>query len=86
MKAVGKYIVITPEKEMETKTKGGLLLGESHREDIRYRQGKVLNIGTDVIGVKDGDDIYYDKQAGFKLEVKKDIYKVIKEHDVVIVL
>ena len=36
--------------------------------------------------VKDGDDIYYDKQAGFKLEVKKDIYKVIKEHDVVIVL
>jgi co-chaperonin GroES (HSP10) len=86
MRAIGKYIVIEDIKVEDSKTKGGLLLTESHREDIRYRQGKVLNIGTDVIGVKDGDDIYYDKQAGFKLEVKKDIYKVIKEHDVVIVL
>ena len=86
MRAIGKYIVIEDVKVEDSKTKGGLLLTESHREDIRYRQGKVLNIGTDVVGVKDGDDIYYDKQAGFKLEVKKDIYKVIKEHDVVIVL
>ncbi|MBC8437214.1 hypothetical protein H8D85_02705 [bacterium] len=86
MRAIGKYIVIEDIKVEDSKTKGGLLLTESHREDIRYCQGKVLNIGTDVIGVKDGDDIYYDKQAGFKLEVKKDIYKVIKEHDVVIVL
>ena len=86
MKAVGKYIVLNEIKEPKTTTKSGLVLGEVHREDIRYRQGKVLNIGTDVVGVKDGDDIYYDKQAGFKLEVKKDIYKVIKEHDVVIVL
>jgi co-chaperonin GroES (HSP10) len=86
MRAIGKYIVIEDIKVEDSKTKRALLLTESHREDIRYRQGKVLNIGTDVIGVKDGDDIYYDKQAGFKLEVKKDIYKVIKEHDVVIVL
>ena len=86
MKAIGKYIVIEDIKVKDSKTKGGLLLTESHREDIRYRQGKVLNIGTEVVGVKEGDDIYYDKQAGFKLEVKKDIYKVIKEHDVVIVL
>ena len=86
MRAIGKYIVIEDIKVEDNKTKGGLLLTESHREDIRYRQGKVLNIGTDVVGVKDGDDIYYDKQAGFKLEIKKDIYKVIKEHDVVIVL
>ena len=31
MKAVGKYIVIIPEKEVETETKGGLLLAEAHR-------------------------------------------------------
>ena len=86
MRAIGKYIVIEDIKIEDSKTKGGLLLAESHREDIRYKRGKVLNIGTDVVGVKDGDDIYYDKQAGFKLEIKKDIYKVIKEHDVVIVL
>ena len=34
MKAVGKYIVIDPTKEIQKKTKGGLILGENQREDI----------------------------------------------------
>ena len=53
MKAIGKNIVVLPVKETETKTKGGLLLAEAHREDIRYRMAKVVTIGTDVVGVKD---------------------------------
>jgi chaperonin GroES len=86
MKAIGKYIVITPVKETEVKTKGGLLLTENNREDIRYREGKVITIGTDVVGVKDGDKIYYDKHAGFGIELEKEQFKVIKEQDIVIVL
>jgi len=86
MKAIGKHIVIKDIKGSGSETKGGLLLAEAHREDIRYKHGEVINIGTEVIGVKNGDNIYYDKQAGFNLEIKKDLYKVIKEHDVVIVL
>ena len=31
MKAVGKYIVINPIKEVDTKTEGGLLLDENQR-------------------------------------------------------
>ena len=86
MKAIGKYIVITPVKEAEVKTKGGLLLTENNREDIRYREGKVITIGTDVVGVKDGDQIYYDKHAGFGIELEKEQFKVIKEQDIVIVI
>ncbi len=86
MKAIGKYIVITPVKETEVKTKGGLLLTENNREDIRYREGKVITIGTDVVGVKDGDQIYYDRHAGFGIELEKEQFKVIKEQDVVIIL
>jgi co-chaperonin GroES (HSP10) len=86
MKAIGKYIVINPIKETETKTKGGLLLSESQREDIRYRKADVIVTGTDVAALKKGDKIYYDKAAGFSIEIKKDKYKVIKEHDVVVVL
>ena len=86
MKAIGKYIVITPVKETEVKTKGGLLLTEDNREDVRYREGKVITIGTDVIGVKDGDQIYYDRHAGFGIELEKEQFKVIKEQDIVIVL
>ena len=86
MKAIGKYIVITPVKESGVKTKGGLLLTEDNREDVRYREGKVITIGTDVVGVKDGDQIYYDRHAGFGIELEKEQFKVIKEQDIVIVL
>ena len=86
MKAIGKYVVITPVKEDGTQTKGGLLLAENHREDVRYREGKVITVGTDVKGVKDGDQIYYDRHAGFGVELEKEQFKVIKEQDIVIVI
>jgi len=86
MKAVGKYIVLKEIKEHTTTTKGGLVLGENHREDIRYRKGNVVSVGEMVNGVKDSDDIYYDRHAGLNLEIEKQVFKVIKEQDVVIVL
>ena len=86
MKAIGKYIVIKPVKETEVKTKGGLILGEAQREDVRYRQALVINPGTDVLAIKKNDNIYYDKSSGFNIEIKKDQYKIIKEQDVVVVL
>jgi len=86
MKAIGKNIVITPIKENDTKTSGGLILAEAHREDIRYRRGNVITVGTDVVGVENGDEVYYDRHAGFGIELEKEQFKVIKEQDVVIVL
>jgi len=86
MKAIGKYIVIEPHNESTTKTKGGLLLAESQREDIRYRRAKVIKPGTDVDVIKKEDEIYYDKAAGFNIEINKESYKIIKETDIVIVL
>ncbi|REK52198.1 MAG: hypothetical protein DWQ49_13390, partial [Bacteroidetes bacterium] len=48
MKAIGKYIIINEIKEDLKKTEGGLLLAESHREDIRYRTATVKSTGTHV--------------------------------------
>jgi co-chaperonin GroES (HSP10) len=86
MKAVGKHIVINPDKDIETTTKGGLLLAEAHREDIRYRKATVMTVGPLVAGVEPDDNIYYDRHAGFTIEINKDQYKVIKEQDVVVIL
>ena len=86
MKAVGKYIAIKPIKEVNTKTKGGLILAESQREDVRYRQAEVLVVGGAVEAIKKGDTIYYDKNAGFNIEIDKKSWKIIKENDVVIIL
>ena len=86
MKAVGNYLVIQEIKEKPTKTKGGLLLTDKIKEDIRYRQGVVKSVGSLVQGVKANDNIYYDKHAGFNVEIDENIFLVIKQQDVVIVL
>ena len=86
MKAVGKFIVIDPVKETDVTTKGGLILAEKQREDVRYRRAKVIEPGSDVSVLKKGDEIYYDKSSGFKIEIDKEQYKIIKEFDVVIIL
>ena len=57
MKAVGKYLVIKETESKSTETKGGLLLSSKQKEDIRYVQAQVLNVGTDVVGVKKKDNI-----------------------------
>ena len=86
MKAIGKYIVITPINENTTTTKGGLLLGEKQREDVRYRKANIVTVGSDVKILKKGNKIYYDRSTGFNIEIDKENYKVIKEQDVVIIL
>ena len=86
MRAVGIYLVVQEIKKAPTKTKGGLLLTDKIKEDIRYRQGVVKSAGSMVEGVNDGDNIYYDKNAGFNVEIDEDIFLVIRQQDVVIVL
>ena len=86
MKAIGKNLIIEKVKEGTTSTKGGLLLAENQREDIRYVEANVLSIGDEVVGVKVNDKIFYDRHAGHKIEIDKDIYFVIKLTDVVVVL
>ena len=86
MKAVGGYLVVQEIKDKTTKTKGGLLLTDKIKEDIRYRQGVVKSVGDLIQGVKTDDKIYYDKHAGFNIEIDENIFLVIKQQDVVIVL
>jgi|TARA_R110002020_G_scaffold126304_4_gene283999 co-chaperonin GroES (HSP10) len=86
MKALGRNLIIEKIKDGTTSTKGGLLLAESHKDDIRYLRANVISMGDDVAGVAVGDEIFYDKHAGHKIEIKNKAYHVIKLQDVVVVL
>jgi len=86
MKAVGKYLVVKEINKKATETKGGLLLSSKQKEEIRYRQAEVLNVGTDVNCVKEKDKIYFDRRAGFDIELNDKVYQVIKEQDIVIII
>ena len=86
MKAIGRNIIIEKKKEGTTSTKGGLLLAENQREDIRYVEATVLSVGEQVEGLKEKDSIFFDRHAGHKIEIDKQTYHVIKNQDVVVVL
>jgi len=86
MKAIGRNLIIEKEKQGSSKTKGGLILSETQREDLRYNKAKVISIGNHIEGIKKNDFIYYDRHAGHNIEINKTIYQVIKEQDVVVVL
>tara|TARA_R100001369_G_scaffold13238_2_gene27450 strand:+ start:258 stop:518 length:261 start_codon:yes stop_codon:yes gene_type:complete len=86
MKAIGRNLIIQKTKEGTTKTKGGLLLAENQREDIRYVEAVIISAGSDVEGIKQHDKIFFDRHAGHKIELEKQTYHVIKAQDIVVVL
>ena len=86
MKAIGRNLIINKVKEGTTKTKGGLLLAENQREDIRYIEAVIISVGDEVKGLIKNDTIFYDRHAGHKIEIDKKSYRVIKAQDIVVVL
>jgi co-chaperonin GroES (HSP10) len=86
MEAIGKCLIIQKVKEGTTTTKGGLMLAENQREDIRYIEAKVLSVGNEVVGIEKDDSIFYDRHAGHKIEIGKETYHVIRLGDVVVKL
>ncbi len=46
MKAIGRNLIVNLVKQGVAETKGGLLLAEKQREDIRYNEGIVISAGN----------------------------------------
>ena len=86
MKAIGSNLIVNMTKIGISETKGGLFLAEKQREDIRYTEGTVLSAGSNVVGVKKDDVIYYDKNNSHQIEIKKEIYQIVNMAHVVVVL
>ena len=86
MKAIGKNLIVNVAKQGVSETKGGLLLAEKQKEDIRYQEGVVISAGSEVVGIKENDVIYFDKNNSHQIEIKKDIHTVVNMNSVVVVL
>lgn len=85
MKPIGHNIVIKTVEE-EIKTSSGLLLSSDDASQMRYKRGLVIAPGTEVDSVVKGDDIYYDKRAGYTMLINNESYTIISLSDVVVVL
>ncbi len=85
MIAIGKNIIVNNIEE-EVKTESGLILSAEDANSFRYKKAVVVRPGTDVTVIQEGDEIYYDKRAGFTMIIEDRHLTVILERDVVIVL
>ena len=86
MKAIGRNLIINKTAKEISTTKGGLLLAEAHKDDVRYVEAIVVSVGNEVEGINQNDKIYFDKHAGHIIEIDKTAYHVIKSSDIVVVL
>ncbi len=86
MKAIGRNLLVNMTKVGVSETKGGLLLGEKQREDIRYTEGTVLSVGSDVVGINENDLIYFDKNNSHQILIGQELYNVVRMDHVVVVL
>jgi chaperonin GroES len=86
MKAIGNNIIIIPTKLTIEKTKGGLLLADKDKENIRYKEATVASVSDEIKVVQSGNKILYDKAAGHGIELNGEKYIVIKLQDIVVIL
>ena len=73
MKAINRYIIVDRIKT-EPKKVAGLIMTDDTDVDNRYIKAKIISTGNLVEGLKDGDNIYYDKHAGHAITWKDDLY------------
>ena len=84
MKAINKYIIVDKIKTGPKKV-AGLIMTDETDQDNRYIRAKIISTGDLVEGLKDGDVVYYDKHAGHDISWKDDLYRVIRDGDVILV-
>ncbi len=82
---LGDRVLLKTEKE-EEKTKSGLYIPETAQE--KTQSGVVVAIGDDkdVIKVKTGDKVMYDKYAGTSIKIDADEHLIVKMDDIIAIV
>lgn len=87
MRALGKYMVIKPEKIEEQVSASGLLLTAADSDSFRYHEADVLFVGPEVDeNITSGTKIVYDKNAGHPFRIGEDTVRIILERDCALIL
>jgi len=86
MRAYNKYLIVEKIDEPVV-LKSGLQLSAVDMEEMRYQRARVsAPPGNLVTGIKEGDEVYYDKVRGFDVKFDGKICTVVGEEFIVAVL
>ncbi len=78
--------VLVKIQESESKSAGGIIIPQTAQE--KTQTGVVAAVGTDadVIKVKEGDKVMYDKYAGTQIKIEGVEYLIVKMADILAIL
>jgi chaperonin GroES len=85
VKPLADRVMVKLEKN-EAKTAGGIIIPETAQE--KTQTGLVVAIGDDkdVITVKVGDKVMYDKYAGTQVKIDQDEHLIVKMADIIAII
>jgi chaperonin GroES len=85
VKPLADRVMVKLEKN-ETKTAGGIIIPDTAQE--KTQTGVVVAIGNDkdVITVKVGDKVMYDKYAGTQVKIDQDEHLIVKMADIIAII
>jgi chaperonin GroES len=85
VKPLADRVMVKLEKN-EAKTAGGIIIPDTAQE--KTQTGVVVAVGTDkeVITVKVGDKVMYDKYAGTQVKIDQDEHLILKMADIIAVI
>jgi len=85
VKPLADRVMVKLEKN-EAKTAGGIIIPDTAQE--KTQQGLVVEVGDDkeVIKVKAGQRVMYDKYAGTQVKINGDEHLIIKMSDIIAVV
>jgi chaperonin GroES len=85
VKPLADRVMVKLEKN-EAKTAGGIIIPDTAQE--KTQTGVVVAIGDDkeVIKVKVGDKVMYDKYAGTQVKIDQDEHLIVKMADIIAII
>ncbi|MBF0556696.1 MAG: co-chaperone GroES [Nitrospirae bacterium] len=78
-KPLKERVFVSYKEELE-RTAGGLYVPDTAKE--KPQRGKIEAVGSEVKELKVGDEVFFDKYSGSKVQIDSVDYLIIKEEDV----
>jgi co-chaperonin GroES (HSP10) len=81
IKALGEYILIKPEI-VEVTSASGILISTEDEGEVK-NIGEVISIGDGVLGIMEGDRVYFNPQAGNDIEIEGVKLRALRPQDII---
>ncbi len=79
-----KDMVLILPKEVESKTKGGIIIPDTVKDGIKPTEGVVIAIGENVKSIEVGMEVIYGKASGFDIKVDDVNYRMLEEKQILL--